>query len=93
MITVTDLFAGGVGPGLLLLGVFGATLFYGDTGTNLFLTFESASAALAEAGAGLDLRDTVRTFAHGALLGARGNSGIILSQLVRGFADALDLNR
>lgn len=61
----------------------------GDTGTNLFLTFESASAALAEAGAGLDLRDTVRTFAHGALLGARGNSGIILSQLVRGFAEAL----
>ena len=50
----------------------------GDTGTNLFLTFESASAALSEAGASLDLRDTVRTFAHGALLGARGNSGIIL---------------
>jgi DAK2 domain fusion protein YloV len=61
----------------------------GDTGTNLFLTFESASAALTEAGASLDLRDTVRTFAHGALLGARGNSGIILSQLVRGFAEAL----
>ncbi|MGE0819731.1 MAG: DAK2 domain-containing protein [Candidatus Nanopelagicales bacterium] len=61
----------------------------GDTGTNLFLTFESAASALTEAGAALDLRDTVRTFAHGALLGARGNSGIILSQLVRGFAEAL----
>ncbi|MFC6237822.1 DAK2 domain-containing protein [Longivirga aurantiaca] len=61
----------------------------GDTGTNLFLTFESAAAALSDAGANLDLRDTVRTFAHGALLGARGNSGIILSQLVRGFAEAL----
>ena len=61
----------------------------GDTGTNLYLTFESAADALHEAGAELDMRVTVRTFAHGALLGARGNSGIILSQLVRGFAEAL----
>jgi DAK2 domain fusion protein YloV len=61
----------------------------GDTGTNLFLTFESAAQALREAGAELDMRSTVRTFAHGALLGARGNSGIILSQLVRGFSEAL----
>ncbi len=61
----------------------------GDTGTNLFLTFESAAEALREAGAELDMRSTVRTFAHGALLGARGNSGIILSQLVRGFSEAL----
>ncbi len=61
----------------------------GDTGTNLFLTFESAASALSDAGSSLDLRETVRTFAHGALLGARGNSGIILSQLVRGFAEAL----
>jgi len=62
----------------------------GDTGTNLYLTFESAAGALHEAGGELDLRATVRTFAHGALLGARGNSGIILSQLVRGFSEALD---
>lgn len=62
----------------------------GDTGTNLFLTFESAVGALHDAGAELDLPATVRTFAHGALLGARGNSGIILSQLVRGFSEALD---
>ena len=61
----------------------------GDTGTNLFLTFSSAAAALREAGDRLDLQATVTTFAHGALLGARGNSGIILSQLVRGFAETL----
>jgi DAK2 domain fusion protein YloV len=61
----------------------------GDTGTNLFLTFESAAVALREAGGEPDMRATVRTFAHGALLGARGNSGIILSQLVRGFSEAL----
>ena len=61
----------------------------GDTGTNLYLTFESAAAALREAGGELDMRATVRTFAHGALLGARGNSGIILSQLVRGFSETL----
>ena len=61
----------------------------GDTGTNLYLTFESAAGALREAGGELDMRATVRTFAHGALLGARGNSGIILSQLVRGFSEAL----
>ena len=62
----------------------------GDTGTNLYLTFESAAGAVHEEGPEPDLRTTVRTFAHGALLGARGNSGIILSQLVRGFAEALD---
>ena len=61
----------------------------GDTGTNMFLTFESAATALHDAGADLDLGTTVRTFAHGALLGARGNSGIILSQLVRGFSETL----
>jgi DAK2 domain fusion protein YloV len=59
----------------------------GDTGTNLFLTFEAAVGALADAEA--DLRATVGAIAHGALLGARGNSGIILSQLVRGFGEAL----
>jgi DAK2 domain fusion protein YloV len=59
----------------------------GDTGTNLFLTFESARNAMLEAvarddtGAG-DLRSAMSAFARGALLGARGNSGVIFSQLV-----------
>ena len=60
----------------------------GDTGTNMFLTFEAAVAALAEEPSA-GVRDSIAALAHGALLGARGNSGIILSQLVRGFADGL----
>ncbi len=56
----------------------------GDTGTNMFLTVEAAREALL---ARLeeepdDLRGAMRAYAHGALLGARGNSGVILSQLV-----------
>ncbi len=61
----------------------------GDTGTNLFLTFESARNAMLETlddtGHG-DLRAALAAFARGALLGARGNSGVIFSQLVGAFA-------
>ena len=55
----------------------------GDTGTNMFLTVEAARdamvAALEEPG---DLRAALQAYSRGALLGARGNSGVILSQLV-----------
>ena len=56
----------------------------GDTGTNMFLTVESARDAMNEALAQDpgDLRLAMRAYARGALLGARGNSGVILSQLV-----------
>ena len=60
----------------------------GDTGTNLLLTMESVEAALA--GAPSDMAATVRAMAHGALMGARGNSGVILSQLLRGLAEVLE---
>ncbi|MFE9465272.1 DAK2 domain-containing protein [Streptomyces virginiae] len=92
-----------------------------DTGTNLYLTAESADRALTEtfenaarstgAGAGAragtgaaagsgtadvtgageptSLAEAVRAWAHGALVGARGNSGTILAQLLRGVADVL----
>ena len=71
----------------------------GDTGTNLYLTLESARAAMREA-TGLsdddetvppdaDLRRAVGAFARGALLGARGNSGVIFSQLVGAFCKRL----
>ncbi|MFB7174611.1 DAK2 domain-containing protein [Streptomyces sp. NPDC056254] len=65
-----------------------------DTGTNLYLTAESADRALAEtldgaAAAPASLPEAVRAWAHGALLGARGNSGTILAQLLRGVADVL----
>ncbi|SCG37387.1 DAK2 domain-containing protein [Micromonospora inositola] len=67
----------------------------GDTGTNLVLTLTSAQQALAmDLGTLPDDGHTphghaLRLMARGALLGARGNSGVILSQILRGFADAL----
>ncbi|MFJ3519406.1 MULTISPECIES: DAK2 domain-containing protein [unclassified Streptomyces] len=67
-----------------------------DTGTNLYLTAESADLALAETFAKVtegtartSLDQAVRAWAHGALVGARGNSGTILAQLLRGVADVL----
>ncbi|WP_030566885.1 DAK2 domain-containing protein [Streptomyces aureocirculatus] len=65
-----------------------------DTGTNLYLTMESAARAVEAAFAGLDparpaLAEVVRAMAHGALIGARGNSGTILAQLLRGMAQVL----
>ncbi len=58
----------------------------GDTGTNLFLTFEAADDALQEAldpSAGSpDVARVVAAYTRGLLLGARGNSGVIMSQLV-----------
>jgi DAK2 domain fusion protein YloV len=65
----------------------------GDTGTNLCVTLESAARAVDEYAAGAPA-DTgpagaLAAMAHGALLGACGNSGTILAQLLRGMADAL----
>ncbi|MFF7643341.1 DAK2 domain-containing protein [Streptomyces canus] len=69
----------------------------GDTGTNLYLTVESAAAAVEAVfeahdahGSGKPaLADAARAMAHGALIGARGNSGTILAQLLRGMAQVL----
>ncbi len=61
----------------------------GDTGTNLFLTFESARSMMLEKVEGDpegDLRAALTGLARGALLGARGNSGVILSQLIGAMA-------
>ncbi|MFB6825650.1 DAK2 domain-containing protein [Streptomyces virginiae] len=68
-----------------------------DTGTNLYLTAESADRGLADAfpevtdgtARPTSLAEAVRAWAHGALVGARGNSGTILAQLLRGVADVL----
>ncbi|MCW2607186.1 MAG: hypothetical protein JWO60_1879, partial [Frankiales bacterium] len=59
----------------------------GDTGTNLLLTVQSVAEALAAAPE--DLASTTAAVTRGALLGARGNSGVILSQLLRGFCEAV----
>ncbi|MCU7723653.1 DAK2 domain-containing protein [Actinoplanes sp. KI2] len=63
----------------------------GDTGTNLVLTLTSAQQALDEAPAAEapPVGSALRRMARGALLGARGNSGVIVSQILRGMADAL----
>ncbi|CAM5717401.1 MULTISPECIES: DAK2 domain-containing protein [Streptomyces] len=68
----------------------------GDTGTNLYLTLESATAAVEAVFAAHETgttapatADAVRAMAHGALIGARGNSGTILAQLLRGMAGVL----
>ncbi|GAB3598462.1 DAK2 domain-containing protein [Angustibacter peucedani] len=61
----------------------------GDTGTNLYLTVEQAVAAVEQLPDDADLGAVADAFARGALLGARGNSGVILSQLLRGWADVL----
>ncbi len=62
----------------------------GDTGTNLYLTLEAtAEAATDTPDTPDDLTVTLRRITHAALMGARGNSGVILSQLLRGIADAL----
>jgi len=56
----------------------------GDTGTNMALTIESVIAELDAPGAEHSLASVARAIAHGSLMGARGNSGVILSQLLRG---------
>ena len=60
----------------------------GDTGTNLTLTVRAVAEALAADGPD-DRAGLAREVARAALMGARGNSGVILSQIVRGAADAL----
>jgi len=61
----------------------------GDTGTNMSLTMR---AALNEVGNRPyhSVSELSRVVSHGALMGARGNSGVILSQIMRGFSRALD---
>ncbi|MEU8797092.1 DAK2 domain-containing protein [Spirillospora sp. NPDC048819] len=61
----------------------------GDTGTNLHLTVIAAADALDELPEAADAPRVWRALAQGALLGARGNSGVILSQVFRGLADVL----
>ena len=56
----------------------------GDTGTNMALTLESVGAALADAGS---MDEVCQAISRGSLMGARGNSGVILSQILRGLAD------
>jgi DAK2 domain fusion protein YloV len=64
----------------------------GDTGTNMSLTMSSAVQELNML-AREEVGDVVEAVASGSLMGARGNSGVILSQLFRGFASKLKNNK
>ena len=63
----------------------------GDTGTNMLLTMQAAFDEV-EAAPSDNIGQIAHSVARGALMGARGNSGVILSQIWRGFARALDEN-
>ncbi len=60
----------------------------GDTGDNMRMTLESGLAALEKISSN-DLAEVLTVLSHGMLLGARGNSGVILSQFFAGVADGL----
>jgi DAK2 domain fusion protein YloV len=60
----------------------------GDTGTNMVLTMQSAYNEISELGH-RNVGDMAAAVSQGALMGARGNSGVILSQLWRGFSRGL----
>ena len=61
----------------------------GDTGTNMVLTMQSAFDEIATSPE-TNVGKMAQALAHGALMGARGNSGVILSQIWRGFARGLE---
>jgi DAK2 domain fusion protein YloV len=61
----------------------------GDTGTNMLLTLQSAYREIQDSPEE-EVSAIAHKVAHGALMGARGNSGVILSQIFRGFARSLE---
>ncbi|HLR92254.1 MAG TPA: DAK2 domain-containing protein, partial [Atopostipes sp.] len=61
----------------------------GDTGTNMNLTFSSGAKAVKE-NTDSEIGKVGRSLSRGLLMGARGNSGVILSQLFRGFSKAIE---
>ena len=62
----------------------------GDTGTNMSLTSKSALKQIDALEGDFSVGDVSAAAARGALMGARGNSGVILSQLLRGFSEGLE---
>ena len=61
----------------------------GDTGTNMALTLEAVVSELEGIESGAGLAAVCRAIGHGSLMGARGNSGVILSQLLRGMSERM----
>lgn len=61
----------------------------GDTGTNMSLTLDTVVKELAALPADCDMQAVSKAITHGSLMGARGNSGVITSQILRGVAEGL----
>lgn len=61
----------------------------GDTGTNMSLTLASVVKELIALPADADMQAIAGAITHGSLMGARGNSGVITSQILRGIAEGL----
>ncbi len=61
----------------------------GDTGTNMSLTLASVVKELTALSADATMEDIAAAITHGSLMGARGNSGVITSQILRGVAEGL----
>src|SRR5580698_521979 len=61
----------------------------GDTGTNMALTIEAVVAELEGVAPAAGLGEVCKAIGHGSLMGARGNSGVILSQLLRGMSERM----
>ncbi|SEI99792.1 DAK2 domain-containing protein [Demequina mangrovi] len=61
-----------------------------DTGTNVYLTLQEGNRAIARLPADASHRDVAAAFARGALMGARGNSGVIVSQYLSALLRVVD---
>lgn len=61
----------------------------GDTGTNMSLTLDAVLADLAKLTGEASIADVCTAITHGSLMGARGNSGVILSQMLRGLCESV----
>lgn len=61
-----------------------------DTGTNMYLTLQEGNRAISKLSHDASHREVVAAFVRGALMGARGNSGVILSQYLSAFLTSLD---
>ncbi|MBQ0026988.1 MAG: DAK2 domain-containing protein [Lachnospiraceae bacterium] len=64
----------------------------GDTGTNMTMTIMSAAKEVVNLGDPVDMLTLAKVISSGSLRGARGNSGVILSQLLRGFTKVMKEN-
>ncbi len=73
-------------PGINRLNVYPVP--DGDTGTNMARTLDAVVAELD--GANREMEPTCKAISHGSLMGARGNSGVILSQILRGFVGTIN---